>query len=47
MMKAIVLATSGDPTALQIQEIAKPLPRSRWVLTLFYYSYKSIINVLS
>lgn len=27
MMKAIVLASPGDPTALQIQEIAKPLPR--------------------
>jgi NADPH:quinone reductase len=27
MMKAIVLASPGDPTALQLQEIAKPLPR--------------------
>jgi NADPH:quinone reductase len=32
MMKAIVLESPGDPTALQIQEIAKPVPRSGWVL---------------
>ncbi len=31
-MKAIVLSSPGNPTALQIQEIAKPLPRSGWVL---------------
>lgn len=31
-MKAIVLASPGDPTALQIQEIAKPSPRSGWVV---------------
>lgn len=31
-MKAIVLESPGDPTALQIQEIAKPTPRSGWVL---------------
>ena len=31
-MKAIVLEHPGDPTALQLQEIAKPSPRSGWVL---------------
>ena len=31
-MKAIVLEHPGDPTALQLQEIAKPSPRSEWVL---------------
>lgn len=32
MMKAIVLESPGDPTALQLQEIAKPSPRAGWVL---------------
>lgn len=31
-MKAIILASPGDPTALQLREIAKPSPRSGWVL---------------
>jgi len=31
-MKAIILASPGDPSALQLQEIAKPSPRSGWVL---------------
>ncbi|MGH2416589.1 MAG: hypothetical protein ACRDEA_23415, partial [Microcystaceae cyanobacterium] len=30
-MKAIVLESPGDPTALQLQEIAQPSPRSGWV----------------
>lgn len=31
-MKAIVVESPGDPTALQLQEIAIPSPRSGWVL---------------
>ncbi|MEA5503518.1 hypothetical protein VB735_10430 [Halotia wernerae UHCC 0503] len=31
-MKAIVLESPGDPTVLHLQEIAKPSPRSGWVL---------------
>jgi len=31
-MKAIVLESPGDPSALQLREIAKPSPRSGWVL---------------
>lgn len=31
-MKAIVLESPGDPTALQIKEMTKPSPQSGWVL---------------
>ncbi|MEH1875769.1 MAG: alcohol dehydrogenase catalytic domain-containing protein [Nostoc sp.] len=31
-MKAILLESRGDPTALKLQEITKPSPQSGWVL---------------